>query len=383
MSLLLLKKRGFVRRGLVAYYDFRKQNLLDFSEEFGNAAWNATLVSATPDVAPAADGNLTADLLTPTGTNAFIRQIAAVSLNRDYTFSIHLKSTGADKGLRISIHDTGLSLISSQSITVTSSWQRFEVAANSGPNATLQLLVGGGSTWETGEDVHGWGAQLNEGTSVVGYQKTPDNQTVEDLSGEGNDLTLGSSTAAEADDPIWAQHKLVFDGDDVAQRSVTSKLPSGNNSLTMMVVAKMNALTAEHALLSYGDGLNGSTPAIRLNSSDHLVAGFSGPGWFAETTSPAGSQSNFHAGTLRYNATNGTVEAILNDFADFKAISVPAGPAATNEQLAIGSTFGGSDPSSAEIAQALVYDRWLSNEEVRRVYRTARQLLSSRGINLP
>ena len=126
MSLLLLKKRGFVRGGLVAYYDFRKQNLLDFSEEFGNAAWNATLVSATPDVAPAPDGSLTADLLTPTGTNAFIRQIAAVSLNRDYTFSIHLKSTGADKGLRISIHNAGLSLINSQSITVTSSWQRFE-----------------------------------------------------------------------------------------------------------------------------------------------------------------------------------------------------------------------------------------------------------------
>ena len=89
MSLLLLKQRGLVRGGLVAYYDFRKQNLLDFSEEFGNAAWNATLVSRTPDVAPAPDGSLTADLLTPTGTNAFIRQVVAVAQNRDYTFSIH------------------------------------------------------------------------------------------------------------------------------------------------------------------------------------------------------------------------------------------------------------------------------------------------------
>ena len=313
MSLLLLKQSGFVRGGLVAYYDFHNQNLLDFSEDFGNTAWNATLVGTTTDGAVAPDGSLTADLLAPTGANAFIRQIATVSVNRDYTFSIHLKSTGADRGIRISIHDAGLSLISSQSITVTSSWQRFEVSANSGPNTTLQVLVGGGSTWGTGEDVDSWGAQLNEGISVLGYQKTTDNQTVEDLSGEGNDLSLGTSTAVEANDPTWAQHRLVFDGDDVAQRSVTNKLPSGNSNLTMMVVAKMNALTAEHALLSYGDGLSGSTPALRLNSSDHLVAGFSGPGWFAETSDPEGSQSNFHAGILRYNTASGVVEAILDD----------------------------------------------------------------------
>ena len=247
----------------------------------------------------------------------------------------------------------------------------------------MQVLVGGGSTWGTGEDVDSWGAQLNEGISVLGYQKTTDNQTVEDLSGEGNDLSLGTSTAVEANDPTWAQHRLVFDGDDVAQRSVTNKLPSGNSNLTMMVVAKMNALTAEHALLSYGDGLSGSTPALRLNSSDHLVAGFSGPGWFAETSDPEGSQSNFHAGILRYNTASGVVEAILDDFADSNLASVPSDPTTTNEQLAIGSTFGGSDPSTAEIAHALIYNRWLSNEEVLRVYRAVRQLLTARGINLP
>ncbi len=85
MSLFMLKQRGFVRGGLVAYYDFRNQNLLAFSEEFQNAVWNATLVSTTPNVAPAPDGSLTADLLTPTGANSFIRQILAVSPNRDYT----------------------------------------------------------------------------------------------------------------------------------------------------------------------------------------------------------------------------------------------------------------------------------------------------------
>ena len=383
MSLLLLKQRGFVRRGLVAYYDFRKQNLLDFSEDFGNVAWNSTSVSSTPDVAVAPSGGLTADLLNPTGANAFIRQIVVVSPNNDYTFSIHLKSTGADRGVRISIHDAGLVLISSQLITVTSFWQRFEVSANSGPNSTLQVLIGGGSTWSSGEDVDGWGAQLNEGASTLDYQKTGDNQTVDDLSGEGNDLTLGSSTAVEANDPTWAQHRLVFDGGDVAQRSVVSKLPTGNGSLTMMVVAKMNMLATEHVLLSYGNGLSGGTPSIRLNSLDHLVAGFSGPGWFAETSSPMGSQAGFHVGTLRYNGANGIVEAIADDFADSNAAPVFSDPTATNAQLAIGSTFDGSDPSEAEIAHALIYNRWLPNEEIHRVYRAVRKLLTAHGINLP
>ena len=49
MSLLLSKQRSFVRGGLVAYYDFRNQNLLEFSETFGDASWNATLVSTTPE----------------------------------------------------------------------------------------------------------------------------------------------------------------------------------------------------------------------------------------------------------------------------------------------------------------------------------------------
>ncbi len=382
MSLLLLKQRGLVRGGLVAYYDFRKHNLLDFSEEFGNAAWNATLASTTPDVAPVPDGSLTADLLTPTGTNAFIRQVVAATQNRDYTFSIHLKSTGADQAIRISIHDAGLSLISSQSITVTSSWQRFEVSANSGPNTTLQVLLGGGSTWSTGEDVHGWGAQLNEGTAALSYESTTDNQTLWDVSGEGNDLVLGSSALSEASDPTWSHHRLLFDGGDVAQKGITNNLPSGSSSLTMMVIAKMTAVTVDQVLLSYGSGLDGATPNIRVNALDHLIVGFSGTGWTADIGSPIGSQSGFFAGTLRYDGGNRVLEGILNDFSDSSLATLAADPATTNGQLAIGSTFGGTNASTAEIAHALIYNRWLSNDEVRRVYRTIRQVLSSRGISL-
>ena len=50
----------------------------------------------------------------------------------------------------------------------------------------------------------------------------------------------------------------------------------------MMVIAKMTAVTVDQVLLSYGSGLDGATPNIRVNALDHLIVGFSGTGWTAD-----------------------------------------------------------------------------------------------------
>ncbi len=64
----------------------------------------------------------------------------------------------------------------------------------------------------------------------------------------------------------------------------------------MMVIAKMTAVTVDQVLLSYGSGLDGATPNIRVNALDHLIVGFSGTGWTADIGSPIGSQSGFFCG---------------------------------------------------------------------------------------
>ena len=383
MSLLLSKHEGLVRAGLVAHYDFSKTNLLADSEAFENAAWNPSNVSVTPETASAPDGTSSADLLAPTSTNSFIRQWVTAQQNQDYAFSVYLKSAGADLDMLLGIFDGSLGLINSVTITVTGAWQRFEVSANSGVNTTLQVLLGGGSTWSTGEDVHAWGAQVNEGLTAAAYERTTDNQVVVDMGAQGNDLTLGTSALSESNDPAWGHDRLISDGDDWAQRSVTSLLPGSNTDLTMMVAGKLTALTADSVLLSYGSGTDGATPNLMIDSADHLTAGFQGVGWTANIGSAIGAQSGFFVGTMRYRAQGQDLDVILNDFSQSVTLSLASEPAATNQQLALGATFAGGSPSSAEIVQGLVYDRRLSDGEVRQSYRALRGLLTGRGFPLP
>ncbi len=383
MSLLLSKHEGLVRAGLVAHYGFSKSNLLAESEAFEQVAWNPSNVTVTADVTTAPDGASTADLLAPTSTNSFIRQWVTAQLNQDYTFSIYLKSAGADLDTLIGIFDGSLGLINSAVVTVTSSWQRFEVSANSGANTSLQVLLGGGSTLSTGEDVHAWGAQVNEGLTALPYERTTDNQLLADVSGRGNDLTLGASALSGADDPVWANDRLIFDGGDLAQRGVTNQLPSGNADLTMVVAARLTALTANSVLFSYGSGADGATPNLMVDSLDHLTAGFQGPGWTVDIGSAIGAQSGFFVSTMRYRAQGRDLDVILNDFSQSAAVGLAADAAVTNQQVALGATFSGTSPSSAEVVYGLIYNRRLSDGEVRQVYGAIRGLLLGRGFPLP
>ena len=383
MSLLLSKHEGLVRAGLVAHYDFSKRNLLAESEAFDQTAWSPSNASVTADVTTAPDGESTADLLVPTSTNAFIRQFVTTQQNQDYTFSVYLKSAGADLDMLIGIFDGSLGLIDSVTITVTGTWQRFEVSANVGANTALQVLLGGGSTWSTGEDIHAWGAQVNEGITVLAYERTTDNQVLADISGRGNDLTLGGSALSEADDPVWANDRLIFDGGDLAQRSVTDQLPSGNSDLTMVVAAKLTALAADSVLLSYGSGTDGATPNLMVDSLDHLTAGFQGSGWTVDVGGVIASQSGFFLGTMRYRAQGRDLDVILNDFSQSATVSLAADAAATNQQIGLGAAFAGINSSSGEVVHGLIYNRRLCDGEIRQVYRAVRRLLLSRGFPLP
>jgi hypothetical protein len=94
MSLLLLhgRENGLVRAGLEAFYDFRKTNLLRYSEQFNNAAWGTGPV--TPDVSTSPQGDLTADLLSDAsdaGAEQFSQLVPIASSSDSYTFSVFVK----------------------------------------------------------------------------------------------------------------------------------------------------------------------------------------------------------------------------------------------------------------------------------------------------
>ena len=69
----------FTRTTTATYYDgvttaVAEQNLLTYSQEFDNAAWSKTSGSVTANADNAPDGTSTADLFTPSASDARIQQ---------------------------------------------------------------------------------------------------------------------------------------------------------------------------------------------------------------------------------------------------------------------------------------------------------------------
>lgn len=149
-------------------------NLLDPSEDLTDTGqYTVTSITLTANDSDAPDSLTTAELCVPGAANSFIQvSNETVDINTDYTFSVFLRSTGADRAISISIRTTSLVLIGeNELITVTSSWKRFLLTRNVASNSTIRMLIGGSSTWSTGEDLHAWGCQLNKGPLSV-YQRT-------------------------------------------------------------------------------------------------------------------------------------------------------------------------------------------------------------------
>lgn len=152
----------------------QEPNLLDPSEDLTDTGqYTDTNLTVTVNDDSAPDDSSAAELCEPSGANSTLQvNNETVIINEDYTFSVWLKSTGADRSISISIRTTALVLIgTNELITVTNIWKRFLVTRNVAGNSIIRCLIGGTSTWETGEDLHAWGCQLNKGP-LSAYQRT-------------------------------------------------------------------------------------------------------------------------------------------------------------------------------------------------------------------
>lgn len=174
------------------------RNLLTFTQEFDNAAWSKTGVSASQNTAAAPDGTLTADKITPdtnSGTKAVRKIVASSGTN---TWSFYAKAAGYTKvgvwdhaitGAYASFNLTGAgSVLASGSgasgATITSvgnGWYRcsFVAAASGNIGFSFQVLPDSYTTgpiaglW-TGDGTSGvflWGAQLEANTTATDYTR--------------------------------------------------------------------------------------------------------------------------------------------------------------------------------------------------------------------
>lgn len=158
-----------VGTGPMPLFEGSTTNLIDRSEQFSNAVWVKTNVTVTADQVAAPDGTSEADQLAFGAAAADnIAQTllgATVPDNSTVSFSVWLRTASGTKDLRIGVVQKDGASHLSGSITVTSTWQRFEGNVSSGAGASQVIAelrnaaAGGAGT------VYAWGAMVRNSST--------------------------------------------------------------------------------------------------------------------------------------------------------------------------------------------------------------------------
>lgn len=251
----------WVSKGLLL--EGQSTNLLTYSEQFDNAAWNppSALAGVTPNSSIAPDGALTADtLFAPDGARPYRRKRAAnvAPDNTTYCGSIYLKKDaaatwqarieiaceGGTGGLATVITlnlATGAVALSSAApgvvvgvIDCGAYWRLWGTVSNNGSHNQVGMNVFVSSDAATGAYLVSWGAQLEAGTSPTSYIPTTTAQVTRVAdSSTSSQVTRAADTVALNSLSPWFNHS---EGTFVIKHNVPAGqvlLSSGANNIAV------------------------------------------------------------------------------------------------------------------------------------------------------
>lgn len=255
-------------------------NFLPYSQRFTGASWSPASATVTENAAQAPDGTNTAAVVTATSpTDSYITDTVANPApysGLPVTGSIWLRSASGPQSILLTLINfygaSGFTALGAKTVTVTSDWQRFEVGGINQTTLTeLQLQVGGGLTFKSGQSIQIWGAQLELASSAGPYVATggsavsagtnltnllPYSQQWNAASWGGTLNVLVTANAATAPDgsntgiqgvavsgqsDAWlindVSHPSMYDGETITG-SVFLRIPSGSRSINIYLAAE-------------------------------------------------------------------------------------------------------------------------------------------------
>ena len=219
------------------------RNLLNYTEQFDNGYWTKQGSTITANATIAPDGTTTADKVSATSTNSWLKR--TFNTSNLITFSCYYKAagnntvrhnfyTGVDRYIVISLSDgsviTGTGTTSYEVEDAGNGWWRVSITVQ-GSGSTIQQAQPAryysGATNGT-DGVYAWGAQLEEATEASNYQKVV------------TDIDVTESGVGEV-------YYLKFDGTDDGM--LINNLTSTSTPLTALF--GYSATNAESASIKY------------------------------------------------------------------------------------------------------------------------------------
>ena len=172
-------------------------NLLQYSEQLGNAVWQSNLfgnwsvATVTSNTTTAPDGTMTADTISLTSPVSNSLQRVSVSPSNSYTYTIYIKAPNGQNYnnqlvLRVTTGNNNVlvnenfQVLNISSTISTTEWQRYTINFTVPSSGVNQVEVGVTSlnSLSINANVYAWGGQLVTGNSAKEYFPTTDRLNV-------------------------------------------------------------------------------------------------------------------------------------------------------------------------------------------------------------
>ena len=228
-----------------------RSNIVPYSEDFNNAAWNKISATITHNDAISPDGTQNSDLFVPNSSGGQLfdglgsKSASAIS----YTTSLYVKPKGLNS-LRIYLHGTSnanrgdatfnlsnqtvsfsnegaFTNTSASILSVGNGWYRCILVTTSDTSTSLQLVIRYDGSTDNVSGLNLWGCQTEQGSYATSYIPTQGGvgtRVAETCNGAGNDQVINSTEGV-----------LYYEGsalaDDLTNRAISLSDGTANNGI--------------------------------------------------------------------------------------------------------------------------------------------------------